>query len=95
MVRPDVEIVTVLHECQEGWHKFTSLEIPGLYMVVPQNDLEAAYDDLPRAIAELIFADSGVRVSVRPQKTYSEHLDSLPESQHPIPRHYSVERKAA
>jgi hypothetical protein len=91
----DVEIVTVLHESEDRWHKFTSLEIPGLYMVVPQRDLKAAYDDLPRAIEALIFADSGKRVSVRPQKTYKEYLDTLPESHQPIPRHYSIERRAA
>jgi hypothetical protein len=90
-----VEIVTVLDACEDGWHKFTSLEIPGLYMVVPQHDLEAAYRDIPRAIETLIFTDSGIRVSVRPETTYSEYLTSLPDSRRPIPRHYSVERKQA
>jgi hypothetical protein len=92
---PKVEFITVLHECEEGWHKFTSLEIPGLYMVVPQDDLKAAYADIPRAIEALIFADTGKRVTVRPQGTYSEYLKSLPESHRPIPSHYSVEFKSA
>jgi hypothetical protein len=91
----DVEIVTVIHDFEDGWHKFTSLELPGFYMIVPQDDLEAAYEDIPRAIEELIFADIGNRVVVRSQKTYSEYLDSLPESHHPTPSHYSIERRAA
>jgi hypothetical protein len=90
-----VEIVTVLHEREDGWHKFTSLEIPGFYMVVRQHDLEAAYKDIPRAIEALIFADSGKRVCVHPQTTYVDYLKTLPDSHHPIPRHYSVERLAA
>jgi hypothetical protein len=90
-----MEIITVLHEAEDEWHKFTSLEIPGLYMVVRQDDLEAAYKDIPRAIEELILADTGKRVSVHPQKTYGEYLTTLPQSHHPVPRHYSVERAAA
>jgi hypothetical protein len=82
-----VEIITVVHECEDGWHKFTSPEIPGLYMIVRQHDLEAAYSDIPRAIEMLIFADNGQRVSVRPQTTYSEYLKSLPESLRSITRH--------
>jgi hypothetical protein len=90
-----VEIITVLHTREDGWHKFTSLEIPGLYMVVPPHDLEAAIEDLPRAIEALILSDIGRRVVVRPQTTYSGYLSSPPDSHHPVPRHYSVEPKAA
>ena len=90
-----MEIVTVLHSHEEGWHKFTSLELPGLYMVVPQDDLEAAYADLPRAIEELIYVDTGKRVSAQPQKTFGDYLAAVAKTQAPIPQHYSIELKAA
>jgi hypothetical protein len=90
-----VEIITVLHEREDGWHKFTSPEIPGFYMIVEPSDLGGAYDDIPRAIEALILADSGAHVSIRPEKTFSEYLASLPTSHQPATRHYSVERRAA
>jgi hypothetical protein len=90
-----MEIVTVLHVCEEGWHKFTSPELPGLYMIVPQDDLGAAYADLPRAIEELIYADTGKRVSAQPQKTFGDCLSAIARTQDPIPQHYSIEFKAA
>ena len=65
-----MEIITVIEENEAGWRKLTSPEMPGLYMLVPEHDVETAYEDLPRAIAELIFVDSGARVSVRAQQTY-------------------------
>jgi hypothetical protein len=66
--------------------------MPGLFMLVPEHDVEAAYEDLPRAIEELIFVDSGKRVSVRAQQTYCHDAVS---SGHPPTRHFSVERMAA
>jgi hypothetical protein len=91
----EVSIISVVHEFEDGWHKFTSLEVPGLYMVVSAHDLEAAYDDLPRAIELLIFMDTSKRVSVRSEKTYREYLNNLPQSHRPEIRHYSVEPLAA
>jgi hypothetical protein len=91
----EVTIISVVHEYEDGWHKFTSLEVPGLYMVVGSHDLEAAYDDLPRAIELLIFMDTGKHVSVRPEKTYREYVGNLPQSHRPTVRHYSVEPQAA
>jgi hypothetical protein len=64
----EVEIITVLHKCENGWHEFTSPQIPGLFMVVEQTDLAAAWRDLPRAIEKLIFVDTGDRVTVMPEK---------------------------
>ena len=90
-----MEIITVLHECADGWHTFTSPEVPGFYMIVEESDLQGAYEDIPHAIEALIFADSGKRVNVRPQKTYDEYLATLPLSQAAITRHYSVELQAA
>ncbi len=90
-----VAIIDVMHVHEDGWHKFTSSQIPGLYLIVESRDLEQAYDDIPRAIEELIFVDSGKRVTVRPEKTYSDYYKTLPDSHRPIIRHYSVEPLAA
>lgn len=87
-----MEIITVIEESEAGWRTLTSPEMPGLYMLVPEHDVEAAYEDLPRAIEELIFADSGARVSVSAQQTYCH--GTAPPS-HPPTRHFSIERMAA
>lgn len=88
-------IIDVIHELNGSWHKFTSPQVPGFYLVAEQNDLERAYDDIPRSIEALILHDRQERVSVRPEKTYSEYLASLPETHKPAIRHYSVEKIAA
>ena len=91
-----MEIVDVIHDCKDGWHKFTSPQIPGLYIVAAADDLEEAYADIPRAIAELIFADRGRRPVVRAESSYAEYLKTLPASRRPSEiRHYSVEFLAA
>ena len=40
-------IINVLHECEEGFHEFTSPQIPGFYLVVDQDDLKAGFEDIP------------------------------------------------
>ncbi len=90
-----MEMITVMHAHEDGWHEFTSPQIPGLYMIVESHDLGGAYEDLPRAIEELIFFDTGRRVVVKPEKTFSEYLITLPASHRPVVRHYSVEQLAA
>lgn len=88
-------IIDVIHELKDGWHKFTSPQIPGFYLVAEQNDLERAYDDIPRSIEALILHDRHERVTVRPEKTYADYLATLPQSHRPAIRHYSVEKIAA
>ena len=66
-VDESVGIIDVIHSTQGVWHKFTSPQIPGLYMVVAGSDLERAYADIPKAIAELIFNDAGRRPVVQHQ----------------------------
>jgi hypothetical protein len=88
-------IIDVIHECSEGWHKFTSPQVPGFYLVAERDDLERAYEDIPRSIEALIFHDRKERVTVRPEKTYSDYVASLPEAHEPAIRHYSVEKRAA
>jgi hypothetical protein len=86
-----MQIISVAHESKDGWHKFTSPEMPGLYIVAAPDNLEAAYEDIPRAIEELIFADTGRRVTVQLEK------DRTGLASHPRPRiqRYFVEFFAA
>lgn len=88
-------IINVLHECDDGFHEFTSPQIPGFYLVVPQDDLETAFADVPRVIEELIHGDYDVRVTVKQEQTYSEYVDGLPDTHKPVIRNYYVERLAA
>jgi hypothetical protein len=88
-------IINVLHECADGFHEFTSPQIPGFYIVVGQDDLEAAFEDVPNVIRALIHADYGIRVSVTLEQSYSDYLDKLPESHKPTISNYYVEKLAA
>jgi hypothetical protein len=88
-------IIDVRHECANGWHEFTSPQVPGLYIVAEQDDLEAAYEDVPVVLALLIEADTGRKVTVKREPSYEEYVDALPESYRPSIRHYSVEKLAA
>ncbi len=88
-------IIEVKHEVSNGWHEFTSPQVPGLYIVAEMDDLEAAYEDVPMVIAQLIEADFGLKVVVEREPSYSEYLDGLPEAFKPSIRHYSVEKIAA
>jgi len=89
-----MQIVTVLHRHEDGFHTFTSPEIPGLYMVVTSDDLQGAYRDLPRALEKLIFADSGKRVRVEPAQTYDAYLKSRPDSHLAVTHHYQISKAA-
>jgi hypothetical protein len=64
-VADTLRVVSVVHEIRDGWHKFTSPEMAGFYLVVAPDDLDAAYEDIPRAIELLLSADSGKRVAAR------------------------------
>lgn len=90
-----MEMITVLYECDDGWHKFTSPELPGLYMIVPPDDIAAACADLPSAIEALIYADTGTCVEVRPQRTFAAYVGERKDDNRLIPQYYSIERRAA
>lgn len=91
----EAAIIDVIYASEDGWETFTSPQTPGLYMIVELHDLEGAYEDLPRAIEGLIFLDSGKRVLVRSEKTYSEYLKARAAPDRSVIRHYSVEPVAA
>jgi hypothetical protein len=90
-------IIDVDHDCQDGWHEFTSPQVPGLYVVYEAKDikdLETAYYDISTVIEALIYADYAVPVKVRPEKTFEQYHAGLPDT-HRARRHYFVERVAA
>jgi hypothetical protein len=88
-------VIDVVHECSEGWHELTSPQIPGLYIVVEQDDLEAAFHDVPAAIEMLIEADTGRRVKVVQLESYDEYVEKLPPAYRPASiRHYTVQQAA-
>lgn len=88
-------IIDVVHQCSNGWHKFSSPHIPGFYMVAEQNDLEEVYSEIPSAIAALIAADFGMDVKLRVQTSYSAYLEELPEEYRPSVSHYVIEELMA
>jgi hypothetical protein len=96
-VRADVSrIIDVTHECDDGWHTFTSEQIPGLFLTAHESDLENAYNDIGRAIEALILADYGWHVRVELKPVFSEYLKTLPPSHQPEPHsrrrlYYTVE----
>jgi hypothetical protein len=87
-------IVDVRHSCSDGWHKFTSVQVPGLYLVAEQNHLEEAYGEIPILIESIIRADFGTPVTVEIVQTYSDYLEKLPPEYHPEFIHYSVKKAA-
>ena len=88
-------IISVKHECADGWHTFTSPQVPGLYLVGRDDDLEGIYQAIPDAIARLALADFGVKVVVRQEKTFSSCVEGLPNKNRAEIAHYSVVPRAA
>lgn len=58
----------------QGWHVFTSEELPGLY--VASKDPEKAYDDVAGAIAMLVELDTGITCKVAPEVPFSEFVQT-------------------
>jgi hypothetical protein len=88
------QVISVAHVCRDGWHTFTCPEVPGFHLVSTEADLEAAYAQVPEAIAEIIESDTGVPTEVELENSYSEYLAKLPDGMQPPLRHYSVKRAA-
>lgn len=70
--------IDVEHACEDGYHEFTSPQVPGFYIV--SNDLEVAYADIPAALAALLEADFGGSFTVKPEIPFDQYVRSLPES---------------
>lgn len=88
------DIVDVWHHRSDGYHKFTSPHVPGLYMVTETKDLTEVYQEIPTVIAALVKADFGFDVAVSREGTcalYHEITDHMPG---PTILHFSVSRSA-
>lgn len=91
----DGQVISVAHAATNGWHEFTCPQVPGFHLIAEDGDLEAAYAEVPGAIAEIIEADEGVPTIVELENSYSEYLAKLPPNMLPTIRHYTIRQKAA
>ena len=57
---------------QDGWHLFTSGQVPGLFVASP--DLKTAFDDVPKVLFMLMKLDHGIDCVVLPKLDYDEFL---------------------
>ena len=64
--------IAVAYKHVEGWHVFTSEELPGLY--VASRNAERAYSDVAIAIQKLLKLDFGQDVTVAPESPLSVFL---------------------
>jgi len=74
-------IIEILDHREEGWHKLTSPDLPGFFIVAPDDKIESAYADIPQAIELLYLNNKQQKVSV----SLRQASDRL--------RQYSVEPK--
>jgi hypothetical protein len=82
-------IIEVRHDCEDGWHTFTSQQVPGLFLAGERQDLEELYEEIPQVIAALAKQDFGRDVEVTSVETYSDYAARLPESHLPV-KHYTI-----
>jgi hypothetical protein len=77
-------VVDVMYENVEGWHRFTSPQIPGFCVIVEPDQFQTGLDDVPDAIATIIAGDHGKRITATPIETYSEYVsrDKSPQIYH-------------
>jgi hypothetical protein len=56
----------------EGWHVFTSKDLPGLY--VASMDARSAFEDIPTAIQKLLELNDGIKCKVEQELSFEEFL---------------------
>lgn len=86
------DILDVWHHRSDGYHKFTSPHVPGLYLVAEGRDLQEVYQEIPNVIAAIVKADFGHDVAVARENTcslYHEVTDHMPG---PTILHFSMTR---
>jgi hypothetical protein len=74
----------------DGWHVFSSEELPGLY--VASQDAELAYNDVATAIEKLLWLDEGVKFQIRPEVPFVQFLAMLRRAAHPAQRFLTEQR---
>jgi hypothetical protein len=71
-------VVDVMYENVEGWHRFTSPQIPGFCVIVEPDQFQTGLDDVPEAITNIIAGDHGRRVTATRLETYSDYSREKP-----------------
>lgn len=64
--------VRVTYKHVDGWHVFTSPDLPGLY--IASNDPEKAFRDVSKGIEALLKADEGIECVCVPEMSLAEFL---------------------
>lgn len=80
----EITSIRVDYKNVEGWHVFTSEELPGLY--VASQDPELAYNDVGTALEKLIELDTGATCRVSPEVPFSEFLRFQQRHEERMPR---------
>ena len=86
------EIVDVWHHRSDGYHKFTSPHVPGLYLVTETKDLSDVYQEIPTIISALVKADFGYDVTVSREATCSIYHEITDHMAGPTILHFSLVR---
>ena len=76
----------------DGWHVFTSDELPGLY--VASHEAETAYNDVGPSIEKLLLLDEGVECTIRPEVPFSEFVAMIRTDNPPAHRYLTEQRYA-
>lgn len=69
-----VSSVAVKHEHRDGWHTFTSPQLPGL--CVASTDLQKAYKDVALSIETLILLNCGQAVRAVAEQTFEKFFEA-------------------
>jgi hypothetical protein len=87
-----VSIINVLYESVDGFHRFTSPQMPGLCIIVEPDQYALALEDLPTAIALLIEGDFGHRATVNRLETLDDYAPFLPKDNRNKILHFAINR---
>lgn len=92
MTSEAITTVSVQYRHRDGWHIFTSTDIPGLY--VASQDARAAYEDVPIAVKRLIELDFNCQCDVKrgqPFDTFAQAaLGHVPAGDGPLLRDEAI-----
>lgn len=66
-------VVSVFYEDVEGWHRFTSPQMPGFCVIVEPPNYAAAVADIPEAIRVLYERDFKTTITITQLKTFMHH----------------------
>lgn len=64
--------IDIAYKMADGWHVFTSEQLPGLYVASP--DAETAYNDVGPALEMLLKLDEGIVCKAKPELSFEEFV---------------------